>query len=308
MTSPADKPPGRPGFTGKTTGTSAPRFTTDDGRFVDLPPDEPITSLLVNPDGVFVNDDKFLPWQQGPVVSLPSDDTDRCVVCGLATQVRGCTPGACRGGKGFAIVHALIRPGASWYANPGDTINGHPLSAFCESCRLGILEIGRTETAGVELCTPCSEMIGRPPAPASPADKPPGAPPDLCASCTARGVASKLAGKIGFTICTACSEARAAWDAAQPPAAPDHPLPWRWDGPVLRDAESSLMIAGDLGPRSPYVRVVTERAKAMELALGEAMAWLEDPSAYAQKGAPREFDARVHTLLAEIDAAKAGGS
>jgi hypothetical protein len=193
VTSPADKPPGRPGFTGKTTGTSAPRFTTDDGRFVDLPPDEPITSLLVNPDGVFVNDDTFLPWQQGPVVSLPSDDTWRCPVCNLYPQIRGCEPGTCRG---------LV-------------------------------------------------------------------------------------------------------------------LPWRWlfdhDGVEtdLVDANGDTIIGCTnydvLNVVSPYVREVTALAPELEQLLSEAMSWLEDASAYAQKGEPRWFDERVRAALARLDAARKNG-
>jgi hypothetical protein len=46
-----------------------------------------------------------------------------------------------------------------FFAKPGDFFNGHPLSSFCESCRLGILEIGRTERLGVTLCAACTAMM-----------------------------------------------------------------------------------------------------------------------------------------------------
>jgi hypothetical protein len=98
--------------------------------------------------------------------------------------------------------------------------------------------------------------------------------------------------------------------AAPAPSADEHPLPWRWDGPVLRDAESSLMIAGDLGPRSPYVRVVTERAGALARDVRWLLTLLEDHDAIDvqdMNSLDRMRLAEIERRLADIDAAKAAG-
>jgi hypothetical protein len=58
---------------------------------------------------------------------------------------------------------------------------------------------------------------------------------------------------------------------------------------------------------TPLFLLLAEKFETMESLLREAMCWLEDPSGYAQKGEPREFDERVRALLAEIAVAKGGG-
>lgn len=102
---------------------------SEDGRFVDLP-EMGTVRLRINPDGVFVNDDNFLPWQDQPAMgrttgrltlsiggqpaaiagtwppptspadkppAAPDDLSWRCPVCNLYPQRRGCEPGTCRG-------------------------------------------------------------------------------------------------------------------------------------------------------------------------------------------------------------------
>lgn len=62
-------------------------------------------------------------------MSNPADNTGRCKVCGLALQVRGCTPGDCRTRpKGAAMVEMYARPPSDATAvAPADKPPAHPL-------------------------------------------------------------------------------------------------------------------------------------------------------------------------------------
>lgn len=107
------------------------------------------------------------------------------------------------------------------------------------------------------------------------------------------------------------------------PAAPEHPLPWRWEEnqaheESLVSADGRLLITAHDGVStdSAYVRAVTERAAAMEQLLRR---WLLEHDSYLGSRAKelaaqapawaRVVDTAKMTmaLLAEIDAAKAGG-
>jgi hypothetical protein len=83
----------------------------------------------------------------------------------------------------------------------------------------------------------------------------------------------------------------------------EHPLPWRWtnrDADALLDGDGRvLLVLAYAGPVSPYVRAVIERAGRLDVALREALRMIE-----ALAGHPIPF---ASELLAEIDAAKAGG-
>lgn len=273
-------------------------------------------------------------------MTSPADPTPRCPVCGLYPNVRGCEPGKCLGGKGFAIVHEPIRPGATWYADPGDSFNGHPLSAFCESCRLGILEIGRGETAGVDLCRACSGMIGRPsqfPSASSPEkvivspaleararELFPGVPIEVVPTLAADEwrIVTRAAGSSVSHVSIA-PDGSATFHGGPPPKtkgandntiAHDHPAPWEWEDGKLKDGDGALLLwpersGPDLLIRRccDNVREVTALAPELEQLLDEAMGWLEDSSAYAQKGEPRRFDERARAALARLDAARKAG-
>lgn len=202
-------------------------------------------------------------------MSNPADNTGLCPVCGLAPQVRGCTAGKCRGGAGFAIVHAPVRPGAPFVANPGDFFNGWPLSAFCETCRLGILEIGRTERTSVTICSACTAMMMQPsPAPGS------------------GGYAAPVDHPLPWRW-----KMEAIFDESPPST-----------GRLLDAGGAELIGApgtdyGLVSVPDPYVRAVTERAGAME-ALLRRLLGAEDL---------RDEMGAVRKLVGEIDAAAKGG-
>lgn len=244
----------------------------------------------------------WLPDPLKPAVSGPADNTERCPVCGMAPQVRGCEPGKCRGEAAFAVVHAPVRPDAPFVANPGDFFNGWPLSAFCETCRLGILEIGRTERSRVTLCAACTAMMMRQPAPEEP---PPGAP-----SPRMSGVSVAPDGSVRLELGNPAPKEKAANDNRI-----DHPLPWRWirygEALALADGASNALALGSgrVGVVIPsaYVRAVTERARALDEALRWALSWLDDLVDFQDhESVQRMKAAAARKLLAEIDAAKAG--
>lgn len=232
-------------------------------------------------------------------MSNPADNTPGCTVCGLAWQVRGCTPEVCRGGDGFAVVHKPIRTDATFYANPGDLFNGHPLSSFCETCRLGILEIGRTERSSVTICSACTAMMMQP----TPVVAPPDAP-----SIGMSGVSMGPDGAVELQFGKPSPKGPAVNDNAV-----EHPLPWRWQGEestgwFLEDARGALIFNLDNCPTTAYVRAVTERAGAMDREMRFLLALLDDLGVVRTLDAVRRRRvAEGHALLAEIDAAKAGG-
>lgn len=215
-------------------------------------------------------------------VTSPADNTDRCPVCGLSPQVRGCEPGKCRGGAGFSVVHAPVRAGAPFAANPGDFFNGHPLSAFCEACRLGILEIGRTERLSVTVCAACTEMMRLPsPVPAAP----PAHPGDRCARSIARP----------------CDEQRG-WVGHQPGGADfDHAFVRAFADDAASCSPSAQLTSAEIaGLTSGLSRLTAalERAGVMEAALRGIVRLIGDRPAHPDVAA-------AIRLLAEIDAEKA---
>lgn len=113
------------------------------------------------------------------------------------------------------------------------------------------------------------------------------------------------------------------------PAAPEHPLPWRWerwevgddpkpeDPPIywwaLYDASNALVLSFPEEHCKPtaYVRAVTERAGAMEDGLRHLVNYIDHlrrvaAPGFLSLGLMVEHEA-MRILLAEIDAAKAAG-
>lgn len=99
--------------------------------------------------------------------------------------------------------------------------------------------------------------------------------------------------------------------------ADQHPLPWKWDpasaataGGVLRDANGQALLYGSGGGplgvaiEDDYVRAVTERAKALDLVLRAVLALAQNRTEVRDPGDALSV---ADALLAEIDAAKAGG-